>query len=77
MIDYREVIAALDFVNMEVGKVDPMLAQQIAGITNQLEHDWFTNNKWYKTRNNKVKRRKKIIIEQNQAFRMERLVYWQ
>jgi hypothetical protein len=76
MIDYREVIAALDFVNMEVGKVDPMLAQEIACITNQLEHDWFTNNKWYKTRVKSVKRRKKVVVQQT-SWEAPRLVYWQ
>jgi len=76
-MDYREVIAALDFVNMEIGKVDPMLAMEVAQIANQLEHDWFTNNKWYKVRNNKVRRRKKVVVEQNPEFRLERLVQWQ
>jgi len=62
-----------------VGKVDSMLAQEIAGIANQLEHDWFTNNKWYKTRTKKVKRVRKIVSDQilESAMPTGRLIQWQ
>ena len=79
-MEYREVIAALDYANMEISRVDPMLALQIAQIANQLEYDWLSNNKGYRSCAKNVKRRRKSVSSFKPVVatgaETRRLVYW-